>query len=107
MPLRIPFRGLDPSGVGSGAQVTTSATINTVTTIAAQKLNRSILRIKNSHGAAAVVWVNFGADPVAATRTGWSLSQGQVLEFNSETVPTDDIRVVSSTASVLLEVINR
>ena len=85
---------------------TTSATINTATVAKAQKNNRRLLIIRNVHGSAVPFTITFGAQVPIAGTTGYTLlpADGPLI-FNSESMPTDAINIISGTASVLFTII--
>lgn len=84
----------------------TGATINTAIVAKAAKANRRLLIIRNTHGSAVAFTITFGAQVPVAGTTGYTmLPADPPLIFNSESMPTEAINIISGTASVLFTII--
>ena len=94
---------ISPVTVTNGA---TSGTINTATVAKAEKKNRRLLIIRNTHGSAVAFTITFGSQVPVAGTTGYTMlpADGPLI-FNSEAMPTGAINVISGTASVLFTII--
>ena len=84
----------------------TGAVINTATVAKAAKPNRRLLIIRNTHATAIPFTITFGSQVPVAGTTGYTMlpADGPLI-FNSESMPTEAINIISGTASVLFTII--